>query len=328
MNLLENKRARVGPKLLALFIITLVIAGSVLSANVVVVVSQQSSTSIITEFQLPTSNSGPEAIISGPNQTFWFTEFNAGKIGELFAQNGTVHDFKANATGVEPDSLAMDRLGRIWFSDPSGQGSVWMFNPNTMVFRRFNTTTTNSFPLFIFMDQANNTWFTEVTGNKIGEILYPGNTMVEYPLPSTDSGPAEMAFQNGASLLWITETYANKIAKFNMTDHTFQEFTPSQPVNSPVGIVLDPPGDVWIAEHGGSSIDQFFPSNSTLRKYSTSPPTSGYGFTAPATIALDTRGRFWFMEHLANRVGRLDPASNTLDEFNVPTSGSIPCSTL
>src|SRR5436853_4152579 len=148
-----------------------------------------------------------------------------------------------------------------------------MFNPNTIVFRRFSTNTANSFPLFIFIDQTGNVWFTEVTGNRIGEILYPGNVMVEYLLPTPDSGPAEVAYQNGTSLLWITESYANRIARFNMTDHTFQEFTPSQPVNSPVGVVLDRAGNVWLAQHGGSSVDVFFPSNSTLRKYSTSPPT-------------------------------------------------------
>lgn len=303
-----------------LIILAVVLAAFITHTNAVVV-GQQASASLITEFKIPTTNSGPEAIISAPNQTFWFTEINAGKIGKLFGNNGTIQEFKANATGVEPDSLAMDRQGRIWFSDPSGHGSIWRFNPNTMVFRRFNTTTPNSFPLSIFIDQGNNTWFTEVTGNKIGEI-YPDDTMAEYGLPSAGSGPAGMAYQNGTSFLWITETYANRIARFNIADHSFQEFTPSVAVNSPVGIVLDRAGNVWIAEHGGSSVDQFFPSNSTLKKYSTSPPTGGYSLTAPATIAIDKKGRLWFMEHLADRVGRLDPFSNTLDEFNVPTSGS------
>src|SRR5690242_223798 len=85
-------------KLGPVFLITLVLSSFVVQSSLTIVTGQQGSGSIITEFQIPTSNSGPEAIISGPNQTFWFTEFNAGKIGELFGQNGTVHDFKANAT--------------------------------------------------------------------------------------------------------------------------------------------------------------------------------------------------------------------------------------
>jgi virginiamycin B lyase len=298
-----------------------VIAGVILPTNFVAVASQQAPTSIITEFQIPTSNSGPEAIISTPGQTFWFTEFNAGKIGELFGQNGTIHDVAANASGVEPASLAIDKQGRVWFSDTSGHGSIWMYNPATTVFRRFNTITANSFPLSIFIDQANNTWFTEVTADKIGEILSPSYTMVEYPFP-TGSGPAGIVHQDGTSLLWVTETYANRIAMFNITDHSVREFTPSQAIFSPLGIVLDQSNNVWIAEHGGSSVDKFFPSNQTLRKYPTSPPTGGYTYTAPATITLDSRGRLWFVEHLSDRVGRLDPASNKLDEFNGLAPGS------
>jgi len=321
MRLLRVESTDLCRKLAPLFIVALVITAFILQVNVAIVAGQPVSGSVITEFQIPTSNSGPEAIISGPSQTFWFTEFNAGKIGELFGQNGTIRDVPANATGVEPASLAIDKQGRVWFSDTSGHGSIWMYNPATTVFRRFNTITANSFPLSIFIDQANNTRFTEVTADKIGEILYPSYTMVEYPFP-TGSGPAGIAHQDGTYLLWVTETYANRIAMFNMTDHSVREFTPSQAIFSPLGIVLDQSNNVWIAEHGGSSVDEFFPSNQTLRKYPTSPPTGGYTYTAPATITLDSRGRLWFVEHLADRVGRLDPASNKLDEFNGIAPGS------
>ena len=319
--IINGKRYKsVSKKSFSIFIIALTMASFVVQSNVTIG-AVRGSGSIITEFQIPTSNSGPEAIISGPSNTFWFTEFAAGKIAELFGQNGTIHDFKANATGVEPASLAMDKQGRVWFSDTSGHGSIWMFNPDTNVFRRFNTITANSFPLSIFIDQANNIWFTEVTADKIGEILYPSYAMVEYPFP-TGSGPAGVAHQDGTSLLWVTETYANRIARFNITDQSVREFTPSQAMFSPVGIVLDQSNNVWIAEHGGSSVDEFFPSNQTLRKYPTSPPTGGYTYTAPATITLDSRGRLWFVEHLADRVGRLNIASNTLDEFNGLAPGS------
>ncbi|HWY28432.1 MAG TPA: hypothetical protein VNW25_04140, partial [Candidatus Sulfotelmatobacter sp.] len=321
MRLLTDDDPKVCKSYSWLLLIALALTSSILPSIVTSAWGQPSS-GIITEYQIPSSNSGPEAIISAPNQVFWFTEFNAGKIGELFGQNGTIHDFKANTTEVvEPASLAMDKQGRVWFSDTSGHGSIWMYNPATTVFRRFNTITANSFPLSIFIDQANNTWFTEVTADKIGEILYPSYTMAEYPFPS-GSGPAGIAHQTGTPLLWIAETYSNRIAKFNMTDHTSHEFTPSQTIYSPLGIVLDQSSNIWIAEHGGSSVDEFFPSNQTLRKYPTSPPTGGYTYTAPATITLDSRGRVWFVEHLADRVGRLNPATNTLDEFNGLAPGS------
>lgn len=310
----------VNARLLAIVFITLSLTGYLLPVFLTSAAGQSTS-SVITEYQIPTNNSGPEAVISAPNQMFWFTEYNAGKIGELFGQNGTIHDFKANSTGVHPDSLAMDSQGRIWFSDP-GQGAIWMFNPNTAVFRRFNTTSANSFPLSIFIDQGNNTWFTEATTDKIGEILYASYSLMEYPV-TAGSGPVEIAHQNGTSLLWITETYSGKIAEFNMTSHALvREYTPNPTLVSPLGIVIDKASNIWIAEHGGSSVDEFFPSDSTLQKHQTSPPIGGYTFTAPATVSLDTKGRIWFVEHLADRVGRLDPTSNSLAEFNGVPDGS------
>ena len=321
MKLLFQNLLGIHTRLLPLLFITITLTGWFIPVFLTSVTGQSNS-GVITEYRIPTSNSGPEAIISAPNNVFWFTEYNAGKIGELFGQNGTIHDWKANATGATPDSLALDNQGRIWFSDPSKNGAIWMFNPNTLGFRRFNTTSANSFPLSIFIDQSNNTWFTEATTDKIGEILYPSYTMKEYPV-TTGSGPAVIAHQNGTSLLWITETYHNKIAEFNMTNHSVvREYTPAPEPISPLGIALDQAGNIWIAEHGGSSVDEFFPASSTLQRHQTSVPTGGYSYTAPATVAVDSKGRIWLVEHLADRVGRLNSASNALDEFSGVADGS------
>src|SRR5437867_2379863 len=94
-----------------------------------------------------------------------------------------------------------------------------------------------------------------------------------------------------------------------MASHRFQEFTSSVSLVSPVGIAVDKNGNVWVSEHGASSIVELIPSNSTFKT------------TAPATISIDKRGRIWFVEHFGNRVGRLDPATEIVDEFAIPTSG-------
>ncbi|MDP9104995.1 MAG: hypothetical protein M3N49_03590 [Candidatus Eremiobacteraeota bacterium] len=41
-------------------------------------------TGTITEFAIPTALSGPVFIAAGPDNTIWFTEGSATKIGELF----------------------------------------------------------------------------------------------------------------------------------------------------------------------------------------------------------------------------------------------------
>ena len=272
---------------------------------------------------IPTANSGPDAIISGPNQTLWFTELSAGKIGEF---NSTTLSFIQEftipyETHANPATLAMDGLGRIWFTDQNqSYPSVWMFDTNH-VFHRFLTNVPNSTPVFVLPVQPIDIWFTDTTANYLGEINYTSGRVTQYPLPTSRSGPTEIALQRGTSYLWITESYSSKIARFDMNSHTFKEFTPSVSLKYPIGIVVDNSGNVWVPEHGGSSITELFPSNSTFRKYPTSQPTAPPG-TGPATLAIDSLGRLWFAEHYANRIGRLDPNTATIDEFVIPTAGA------
>jgi len=300
--------------------------------NVVVMAQQQVSQLLsqdaqnytIKQFDIPTSGSGPNAIVSAPNNTFWFVEFHAGKIGEFLASNNSFREFRVPENGSNPTSLAIDHDGKVWFSDQNSSGSIWELNPIGGSFTRYKTKTPNSTPLFILIDNRNNVWFTELTGNNLGELTYPGYTQSEFPIPTSGGGPAELALQSNSSTIWLTETYSGKIAKFDMNSHAFVEYSPSISLLSPVGIVLDKTGNVWVSEHGGSSITELIPSNSTFRKYPTSVPSASgaYSNSAPATLAIDALGRLLFVEHFLNKVGRLDPNTGNIDEFPIPGFGA------
>ena len=285
---------------------------------------QPNSSSPVTEFLIPYANSGPNAIVSAPNHILWFVEYNTGEIGEFNESSKTFNQFPIPETGAIPASLALDSLGRIWFTDQNKNSpSVWALNETASppTFRQYLTNTPTSTPVFVLADNVtNDVWFTDITANNIGKIDPLTGQITKYPVPTSNSGPAELALQNGTSYLWITESFANKVARFDRSSNTFQEFTPPVSLVSPVGIALDKSGNVWLSEHGGSSIAQLIPSNSTFRKYPTTQPST-YKTTAPATIAIDKQGRFWFVEHFGNRVGRLDPATGIMDEFAIPTSG-------
>jgi virginiamycin B lyase len=289
-------------------------------------ISQQpSSNSPITEFPIPYTNPGPNAIVSAPNHIFWFVEYNTGQIGEFNETAKAFNQISIPETGgAIPASLALDGLGRIWFTDQNKNNpSVWVLNASAfpVTFHRYLTNTPNSTPVFVIVDNStNDAWYTDTTANNIGRIDHLTGQITRFTLPTSNSGPAELALQNGTSYLWVTESFANKVARFDMASHNFQEFTPSVSLVSPVGIAVDKNGIVWVSEHGASSIAELIPSNSTFRKYPTTQPST-YKTTAPATISIDKQGRFWFVEHFGNRVGRLDPTTGIMDEFAIPTSG-------
>ena len=300
-------------------------SGSFHSISNSLISQQSSSDSSIAEFPIPYMNPGPNAIVSAPNHIFWFVEYNTGEIGEF---NETAKAFNQipipETGGAIPASLALDGLGRIWFTDQNKNNpSVWVLDASAspVAFHQYLTNTPNSTPVFVIVDNGNNdVWFTDTTANNIGKIDHLTGQMTKFTLPTSNSGPAELAFQNGTSYLWVTESFANKVARFDTASSSFQEFTPSISLVSPVGIAVDKNGNVWVSEHGASSIAELIPSNSTFRKYPTAQPST-YKTTAPATISIDKQGRFWFVEHFGNKVGRLDPATGIMDEFAIPTSG-------
>ncbi|MDA4128118.1 MAG: hypothetical protein OK422_01430 [Thaumarchaeota archaeon] len=287
-------------------------------------ISSPSTGGPIQEYPVPTANAGPLAIVPGALGSYWFTEFSAGKIGEFFQNNQTLREFPVPEAGAKPTSLTVDRGGNVWFSDQNRSGSIWKLNSSDGKFIQFPLATPNATPVSVVIDQTGDVWFTEITGNKLGELRSPTFVLKEFDVPTSSSGPAGLSLQPGTSTLWFTENYANKIAKFDISTSAFQEFTPIRPIMSPVGIVALASGTIWFAEHGGSSIDVFNPTNGSLIKYPTSTPpvSSGFSVSAPATIALDARGRLWFVEHFSNKVGRLDPSSGQMQEFEIPTQGA------
>jgi len=289
------------------------------TSSVVIVRQQPTLSSPIKEFPIQSANAGPNAIVHAPNGSFWFVEYNIGKIGELSPSSGTIREFNINETGATPASLAIEASGDIWFTDQKIP-SVWVFHPSSATFHRYVTNVPNSTPVFVIADPSNRIWFTDTTANYVGNLDPLTGVIVPYHLPTSNSGPAELAVENGTSYLWISESFTNKIARFDAASHSFQEYAPSFSLLSPVGISVDKNGNVWTSEHGGSSIAELIPSNSTFRKYPTSQPTN-LKITAPATIALDKFGRIWFVEHFSNKVGRLDPRTGVMNEFVIPTSG-------
>jgi virginiamycin B lyase len=278
----------------------------------------------ITNYSIPTTNSVPDAIILGPdNHTLWFTEIGVGNIGEFNSQTnsfGTTHPI--NESGAMPATLAADNRGLIWFTDQNQNSpSIWFLNTTSGTFHRFSTNSSPSDPIFVMVDPTTNyVWFTDYYGNYLGEITGPNAPLVKHSLPGPNSYPVEIAKQNGSPYLWITEAN-DKIARFDTSTNTTQEYIPSVSLLYPVGIVVDNTGNVWISEHGGSSIVEFTPSTSTWKKYPTSQSPVAPG-TGVATLAMDSKGRLWFAEHYANRIGRFDPSTGEMDEFSLPIPGA------
>lgn len=267
-------------------------------------------------------NSEPDAIVAGPNHTLWFTEYGNGSIGEFNSSSKAFVNYPIEK-GAIPVTLTFDGSGEIWFTDQNPSSpSIWLMNTTgTPTFQPYPTNVKNSSPVFVLSDPSTrNVWFTDTTGDYLGEMNHATHQMTKFAAPTSYSGPVELAFQNGTSYIWLSEI-SGKIARFDIATATFQEYNPTVPLSYPVGIVLDKNNNVWVSEHGASSIVEFTPSTSTWRKYPTSQATGPPG-SGPATLAIDGQGRLWFAEHYSGRIGRLDPGSGLMEEYMIPFAGA------
>ena len=276
----------------------------------------------ISNYTVPTPTSVPDAIVAGVNHKLWFTEYGAGKIGEFDEVVKNFTEYSIPEPAATPATLTFYGQNQVWFTDQNPSfPSIWMFNTTSHGFRRLLTNATNSSPVFVLADQMTGSiWFTDTTAACLGEINTATLQVSKFGAPAAFSGPVEIAQQNASSFLWVTEI-SGKIARFDKISKTFQEYTPSVPLSYPVGIVVDKQGGVWVSEHGGSSIAEYVPSNSTWKKYPTSQGVAPPG-TGPATLAIDSLGRLWFAEHYANEIGRLDPVTGGMEEFSIPVPGA------
>ena len=243
------------------------------------------TTGVITEYPLLTSNGGPQEITAGPDGALWFGEIIARKVGRITTA-GLMTEFPTPAPFFgNPFGIATGPDGALWFCEfsvrtvgrittsgviteytlptpggpfgitPGPDGALW-FTEAIGKIGRITTAGTiteyllpgpSSFPQGIVAGSDGALWFTEYDGDRIGRITISG-VITEFPVPTSSSGPARITVgPDGA--LWFTEQLSSKIGRIT-TAGVITEY-PLPRGSAPVGITLGPDGAVWFAEQGG-----------------------------------------------------------------------------
>ncbi|MCS4538776.1 MAG: hypothetical protein HYY67_07970 [Thaumarchaeota archaeon] len=272
-------------------------------------------TSYITEYLLPTPESGPMAITVDHKGEVWVAATNITKLVHFNPISKTFREFKipkVNWTSIW--GMTVDSSGMIWFTS-TNDNSVWSFNPKDNTFKQYNVPTPDSFPMQIAIDQQGSIWFTELYAGKLGQIIPDTGVIAEYKVPRNKSGPAGLSIDIKGDI-WFADAFANTITKFSPRNSTFVDYAATESIFSPTGIVTDSSA-VWFLEHGGSLFGRLNQSDNSITKYATSI-TGTFPTTLPYWLAIDKVGNIWFNEHSGNRIARFDPKSETLVEYELP----------
>jgi streptogramin lyase len=247
----------------------------------------------ITEFPVPTTDSGPYGIAAGADGNLWFTESRAGKIGRI-TPGGTITEFSLSP-GRVPWAMTAGPDGNVWYTDAARIGRV---TPGGVVTEFPLATGGASDPFAIVTGPDGNLWFTEMNANKVGRIT-PAGVVSDFPIPTLYSGPRGItAGPDGA--LWFTENgLMAKIGRIAPTG-VITEF-PLPDSYGPLGIAAGPDGNLWFTENDVDSIGRLSPSGSFDRLAYV--PSGAY--SEPYAITLGPDGNLWFTEAGLNTIGRI-----------------------
>ncbi|MDA4123096.1 MAG: hypothetical protein OK456_07960 [Thaumarchaeota archaeon] len=286
----------------------------------------------VTEFALPSNQSGPNAITVAPDGSVWFTENGLPGIGHLYA-NGTLNEYALPFT-YSPDSGLCDTLtydwgvalwnGSAWAVDEDS-GQIIGVNPSTGAITNITLSSEVS-PYTLAVGPDNRLYFTQFNeGPKIGRVS-PGNDSIQYlKLPGNSSwSSAYVLFQNSTTgyvlsintFLRYPNAANSLIYSFNpeLQNPVFQQVGGNVSLNEPSSIAVGE-GGIWLTEHSGSGLAFF---NTTSSKW-TMFPTSLVPYV-PVTLTyfdVANASAVWFNEHYGNKIGVIYDNGGRLTEYGV-----------
>ena len=176
---------------------------------------------VITEFPIPTPDSGPRALAAGSDRNIWFSEFNASKIGRI-TPAGVITEFTLPRPNSGPGDITAGADGHMWFVELSGRmdgrapdgnrvGRITMKGDIT----EFPIPSQTGSPINIAVGPDRNVWFTK--GGIVGRVT-PDGAITEFPLSSPMAGGTGLTAGSDrqpptrlSNRLWVAQSGDNSI---------------------------------------------------------------------------------------------------------------------
>lgn len=280
---------------------------------------------VITEFPLPTRDSRPFRIVTGPDKNLWFTEFSNNKIGRITTA-GVLTEFDIPTPNSAPSGITAAADGNLWFIEQF-QPNVGRITPDGVM---------TEFPLVRGVDIASasdgSLWVTSAFADEpIFKLNLQGSLIDSFPIAAQTSAIGLAPGANGA--VWFAQVSldGNRISRMS-ADGVVTEFGPggggflTTPIAGPDGNFWFPAGEadidritpdgvittftapsdvipaqalgagpdcnVWFTGVGGTTVGRLT-SAGVFTQFALPPET---GFTILPAITAGPDGNVWFVE--------------------------------
>lgn len=260
------------------------------------------------EFRLPTPDSRPYQIVSGPDGNLWFTQSNAGRIGKI-TPSGEITEFKVR-DGSGPYGITVGPDGNIWFTERFAN-MIAKFSTSGQLLAEYPIPTPRSQPWGITLGPDGALWFTEEDVDQIGRITVDGQ-ITEFFTQNCCFPTFITSGSDGR--LWFTEELPGQIGAMS-TNGSVEYFTPPT-AQLLYGITTTSKGEVWWTALAGDNKIGKIDSSGQITEFSIPSDNTGI---AGATEGAE--GNIWFTQNDLGRVGAMRPTGGL---FALIQDGSYP----
>jgi len=159
--------------------------------------------------RLPTSESGPSALLLDDNGNMWFAEALSGKIGVVDSKTFEITEFTPDTSLDEPFALLFDKSGSLWIAEHIGPG-ITKFDPVLETFDHVNVPNPESLPFGMAIDKYDNIWFGQHVIDELGVYDPYNDQLIEIPIPTPESFTQFITADDNGDI-WFVEQRTKKL---------------------------------------------------------------------------------------------------------------------
>jgi streptogramin lyase len=275
--------------------------------------------SVTNEFAVATANSQPGGITTGRDGFLYFTEQNAGNIGQI-TTGGVLVELSISAKGGTAGNNGIGITSgpdfNLWFTEQGAAPGIAQMLLGSHTVTEFHIP--GSTPTYIVSGPVQNTLvFSDPGQNKIGQITTSG-TVTENSIPTANAGPMGLAVGPDQKV-YFAENTASKIGIWDPVGNTFSEIPTLTANAGPTTVVLGNDGALWFTENKVAKLGRLTTSG-VMTEYSLAPATSA------TALIWGVDNNIYFADPAQDKVGQFVPTatSNAVNEFAIPTSNATP----
>jgi len=159
--------------------------------------------------RLPTSESGPSALLLDDNGNMWFAEALSGRIGVVDSKTFEITEFAPDTPLDEPFALLFDKSGSLWIAEHIGPG-ITKFDPVLETFDHVNVPNPESLPFGMAIDKYDNIWFGQHVIDELGVYDPYNDQLIEVSIPTPESFTQFITADDNGDI-WFVEQRTKKL---------------------------------------------------------------------------------------------------------------------